>query len=337
VVHEVLAASRSCFTWDYERSRPALAKLYERAKNSQWNVSTDIDWGIDVDPWRIARDPTNPMRALLEEHRHEPPFDKLSREQWYDLGAAHQAWVLSQFKHGEQGALLCAAKIVHCVPWIDAKYYAATQVQDEARHVEAYSRYLAEKMAYEFPVNVHLRSLLDDVLSHSEWDMTYLGMQIMIEGLALAAFGSQYHTTPDPLLRQLTRLVIADEARHVAFGVLSLEELYRDLSASELRVRQEFCYEAALRMRDRFLAQELWEWYGLPVDECCDLMTHSPAEQRFRRLLFSNVVPNLRRLGLLDADDGWLRQRFAELGVLELEHLDDSATEHQRLVDARAT
>ena len=42
--------------------------------------------------------------------------------------------------HGEQGALLCTAKIVETVPWIDAKYYAATQVMDEARHVEVFSR-----------------------------------------------------------------------------------------------------------------------------------------------------------------------------------------------------
>ena len=139
------------------------------------------------------------------------------------------AWTLSQFMHGEQGALLCTAKIVDSVPWMDAKYYAATQVMDEARHVEVYAKYLREKLEWEFPVNVHLRELLDDVLSDPRWDFTYLGMQIMVEGLALAAFGFQYQFSPDPLLKQITRYVMSDEARHVAFGVLSLQEAYQQL------------------------------------------------------------------------------------------------------------
>src|SRR5207302_2309339 len=187
------------------------------------------------------------------------PFEKWGDKEWIQLGVESQAWTLSQFMHGEQGALICTAKIVEQVPWIDAKYYAATQVMDEARHVEVYSKYLSEKLAHEFPINVHLRALLDDVVSDSRWDMTYLGMQIMIEGLALAAFGFQYQMSPDPLLKQITRYVMADEARHVAFGVLSLKEAYDGMGAAEIRERQEFCYEAALRMRDRFLSQEVWE------------------------------------------------------------------------------
>ncbi len=192
-------------------------------------------------------------------------LEKLNDEEWYDIAAASQAWTLSQFMHGEQGALLCAAQIVETVPWVDAKYFAATQVMDEARHVEVYSRYLTEKLGQQFPINLHLQSLLDHVVHDPRWDMTYLGMQIMIEGLALAAFGFQYTFGIEPLLKQITRYVMADEARHVAFGVLSLKEAYANLSGPEVRERQEFCYEAALQMRDRFLSQEVWEWAGLPV------------------------------------------------------------------------
>jgi hypothetical protein len=217
------------------------------------------------------------------------------------------------------------------VPWIDAKYYAATQVMDEARHVEVYSRYLKTKLAHDFPINLHLRALLDDVVSDPRWDMTYLGMQIMIEGLALAAFGFQYQTSPDPLLKQITRYVMADEARHVAFGVLSLQEAYRDLTAAEIRERQEFCYEAAVKMRDRFLLQEVWEWADLPVRECCDVMLHSEMQREFRKLLFSKIVPNLKKLGLLDAGDGWLRGRFGELGVLQFEDWEDTGAEYERM------
>ena len=151
----------------------------------------------------------------------------------------------SQFLHGEQGALLCTARIVETVPWIDAKYYAATQVMDEARHVEVFARYLDEKLSSQYPINANLKSLLDDILADSRWDITYLGMQIMVEGLALAAFGLMHHITDEPLLKQLLRYVMSDEARHVAFGVLSLQEYYKELSATELRERQEFAFDAA--------------------------------------------------------------------------------------------
>jgi hypothetical protein len=224
------------------------------------------------------------------------------------------------------------------VPWIDAKYYAATQVMDEARHVEVYGKYLYEKLGQEFPINLHLRSLLDDVVHDPRWDMTYLGMQIMIEGLALAAFGFQYTYSIDPLLKQITRYVMSDEARHVAFGVLSLKEAYADLGGAEIRERQEFCYEAAVRMRDRFLGQEVWEWAGLPVSECCQVMLDSPVQREFRKVLFSKIVPNLKKLGLLDAGDGWLRQRFGELGVLQFEDWEDTGAEYERMqLDATAS
>jgi hypothetical protein len=317
------------FTWDYEKgARPQLNKLYEKAKTSQWNAETDIDWSI---PGQIesARDPNNPLNSLGA--TTEGPFGKLNDEEKATLGHAAISWVLSQFMHGEQGALVCTARIVESVPWIDAKYYAATQVMDEARHVEVYSKYLTEKLEWYFPVNLHLRALLDDIISDSRWDFTYLGMQIMVEGLALAAFGFQYQMSPDPLLKQITRYVMADEARHVAFGVLSLQEAYKDLSGPEIRERQEFCYEAALRMRDRFLQQEVWEALDMPVRECTQIMLNNPVQLEFRKVLFSKIVPNLKKLGLLDAGDGWLRQKFGELGVLEYEDWEDTGAEYERM------
>jgi hypothetical protein len=329
MIRHVQTSFDSLFTWDYEKGRrQGLHKLYEKAKTSQWNAETDIDWSIggQVD---LARDPSNPLNQLGA--TDEGPFARLSAEERATLGHASIAWTLSQFMHGEQGALLCTAKIVEAVPWVDAKYYAATQVMDEARHVEVYSKYLREKLEWEFPVNVHLRDLLDAVLADPRWDFTYLGMQIMIEGLALAAFGFQYQMSPDPLLKQITRYVMSDEARHVAFGVISLKEAYEDLSAAEIRERQEFCYEAAIRMRDRFLSQEVWESLGMPVKECCEVMLHNPVQLEFRRVLFSKIVPNLKKLGLLDAGDGWLRQRFGEIGVLEYENWEDTGAEYERM------
>ena len=233
--------------------------------------------------------------------------------------------------HGEQGALLCTAKIVETVPWIDAKYYASTQVMDEARHVEVFAKYLDTKLTGHYPINAHLRMLLDDIINDSRWDMTYLGMQIMVEGLALAAFGFIHQLTTEPLLKKLLRYVMSDEARHVAFGVLSLQEYYDQLTAAEIRERQEFAFEAAVRMRDRFLQQEVWERMGVDVKEALSLVLQDDGRKMFQNVLFSKIVPNCKKLGLLDAADGWLRERFTELGVIQFEDWVDTGSDYDTL------
>jgi hypothetical protein len=327
--HRVDSHFGTLFTWDYHQgARPRLDRLYEKAKTSQWNARTDLPWDTDVDPERVVA----ANREMLGANGFDidvsgTVFERWSGADWLRLGIESQSWMLSQFLHGEQGALLCTARIVETVPWIDAKHFAATQVMDEARHVEVFSRYLAEKLSGAYPVNAHLELLLDDIIGDSRWDMTYLGMQIMVEGLALAAFGFLHDTTTEPLLKQLLRAVMADEARHVAFGVLSLQELYAGLSVAELRERKEFAYEAAVRMRDRFLQQEVWERLGVPVAEAVQIVSRSPERQLFQKMLFAKIVPNCKKLGLLDNGDTWLRERFTELGVIDFEHLADSAEE----------
>jgi hypothetical protein len=201
---------------------------------------------------------------------------------------------------------------------------------DEARHVEVFSRYLNEKLSGIYPINAHLRMLLDDIIADSRWDMTYLGMQIMVEGLALAAFGFIHQLTTEPLLKQLLRYVMGDEARHVAFGVLSLQEYYQQLSAAELVERQEFAFEAAVRMRDRFLQQEVWDRLGIPVKEAVALTMQAPERELFQQMLFSKIVPNCKKLGLLDAGDGYLRKKFTELGVIAFEDWADTGEEYEQ-------
>jgi hypothetical protein len=317
------------FTWRYDKGERAnLDKLYEKAKTSQWNGQTDLDWSIDVDPYAVLA-PADPAEVAYFADNPESPLHKLNEAEWLEVGVESMNWSLSQFMHGEQGALLCTAKIVETVPWIDAKYYAATQVVDEARHVEVFAQYLDMKLGgIKYPVNTHLESLLDDILEDSRWDMTYLGMQIMVEGLALAAFGFMHQTTEEPLLKKLLRYVMSDEARHVAFGVLSLQEVYQELTVAELRDRQEFAFEAALRMRDRFMRQEVWERMGVPVKDMVKFTLEMPDELRlFQKMLFSKIVPNCKKLGLLDAGDGWLRDRFTDIGVIEFENWVDTSEE----------
>ena len=166
--HAVGANIDAVFTWDYERSRPALVKLYEKAKTSQWNVTTDLDWSTPVDQEALALNEMNREDVKFFGDGVDlsgSPFAKWTEKEWLQFGVESQNWTLSQFMHGEQGALICTARIVENVPWIDAKYYAATQVMDEARHVEVYAKYLKEKLAHEFPVNIHLRDLLDAVVA----------------------------------------------------------------------------------------------------------------------------------------------------------------------------
>jgi hypothetical protein len=334
LIHEINLNSEVLMTWDYTRSRPALHKLYEKAKTSQWNATTDLDWDTEVDMERIG--PEMAAAASRFENLKDLPDSPISHwgpKEEADLAREMQTWSMSQFLHGEQGALVCTGLITCTVPWIDAKYYAATQVMDEARHVEVFARYVDEKLGGAYPISPQLGGLLDNIVSDGRWDITYLGMQIMVEGLALAAFGFLHMLTEEPLLKKLLRYVMSDEARHVAFGVLSLKEFYAGLDQAEIRERQEFAYEAALLLRNRFFAQDVWEKLGVdPKTIIAFMQEHEPpGAQVFQSMLFSKIVPNVKKLGLLDAGDGWLREKFTEIGIIQFEDWIDTAEEYSSL------
>jgi hypothetical protein len=237
--------------------------------------------------------------------------------------------------HGEQGAMMTAAKLVETVPWIDAKYYAATQTMDEARHTEVFARYLFEKVGEPYPMSPYLQGQIFPLLEDSRWDIAYLGMQIIIESLALAAFGDLLRRTSEPLLRKLLRYVMADEARHVAFGVVSLSEYYQGLTSAELRERQEFLIENTLRNRLRSAMPEVWERLGLTMEQVLPNLNEAATQLRagpygsFQRAFFSKLVPNVRKLGLLEANDGYLRQKWSEAGLLEFEFAQDTASDFE--------
>jgi len=328
VEHIVQNNADSIFTWDYTLARPALRKLYEKAKTGQWNGATDLNWDTNVDVEKSVFEDSQILGSGMEQALYaDTSLGKWGDKEWLEFGIEGRKWQLSQFLHGEQGALICTAKITETVPWYDAKLYASTQVVDEARHVEVFARYLDEKMGGGYQVNTHLRLLLDDIINDSRWDMTYLGMQIMVEGLALAAFGFLHATTNEPLLKTLLRYVMSDEARHVAFGVLSLQEAYKEMSDKEMKDRQEFAYEASVRMRDRFLQQEVWDRMGVNTKEIAPMMLQDPSRQLFQQMLFSKIVPNCKKLGLLDRNDKWLRHKFEEMGVIQFEDWQDTGEE----------
>src|ERR1700722_8583669 len=268
------------FLWDYERDRGQLVTLYNKAMGSQWNSVKDLDWSIDVDPERLVAEQDSPLLAVARVAGTLPgsPMATWSEKEYSQLGIEFFKANLSQFMHGEQGAMMTAAKIVETVPWIDAKYYASTQTMDEARHTEVFARYLSTKLGEAYPMSPFLKEQIWSLLEDARWDIAYLGMQIVIESLALAAFGDMLRRTQEPLLRKLLRYVMSDEARHVAFGVLTLSEFYRDLSETELKECQEFMVDATLNSRSRATTPEVWERMGTTEAAVVPFIVQAAAE-----------------------------------------------------------
>ncbi|GGX54043.1 ferritin-like domain-containing protein [Streptomyces noursei] len=307
---DVPATGAARFNWDYDQGRERLLALYQKGKDKQWESGKRIDWDIDVDPHDALGTPDELIPLHGTDH-----WRRMAEADRAELRRHYSAWLFSQFLHGEQGAMVCAARIVEAAPDLDAKFYSATQTMDEARHAEIYSRFLREKIGLTYAVNDNLRTLLGDTLRSGHWDMPYLGMQVLIEGLALAAFGMLRDTTDKELPRQILTYVMQDEARHVAFGRMALRDHYAQLTGAEVREREDFVVEGCHLMRDRFLGLEVLEGFGIPRQEARSLTERSEFTQLFRKLLFRRIVPCVKDIGLLGDR---LRRTFAELGVLDL-------------------
>jgi hypothetical protein len=335
LIEHIDMGAPASFVWDYDARRPRLAKLYEKSKVSQWNAATDIDWDVDIDPGHISAELQERFAAAQFDFEATAvgSFARSSPENRWLIEAHSHAWTVSQFMHGEQGALVATAKICAGVESIDDKYYAAAQVADEARHVEAYQRYL-DKIDIRYPVASYLHQLLDDVVGHPHVDMTFLGMQILVEGVALAAFSLGGAMFGNDVIARITDLVRRDEARHVAFGVLSLQGFYDDMDPVDLAEREDFLLEACSVMRDRFVPVDVYERLGIDVARATAEFDASPDQAAFRSLMFSKVVPNLGKLGLLTPR---VRDGFEKLGILRYERYIDSATEAGELEPGEGT
>ncbi len=312
----VLTSFDACYVWRYGAVKDELRGLYAKAKQDQWDGARDLDWSIEVDPEEpILPVELNPLVGY-------PPYLKMNAREQREVRHSQVAWQLSQFMHGEQGALLVASQLVGAVPWMDAKLYAASQTMDEARHVEVFARYLRTKVEWEWPVNPNLKRLLDTILLDGRWDMKYLGMQILVEGLAMAAFGNLHQLTSEKLLKDLIHLVMRDESRHVAFGMLSLEGFYARMPEAELRDREDFVIEACALMRDRLIGEETADHFGFERRSFEACLRASPMLSLFRQQLFTRVVPNLRRLGLLTPR---VRAELDRMDLLVFEDADPAA------------
>ncbi len=226
-LEEIVTPIKTLWNFDYEPHVKALRDLYELAKKEQWNAATDIPWNLETDPTTIGN-----MAG-----RGGDPFDDLEvikalpEDKRVELAKRRAAWMLSQFLHGEQGAMLCAAQLVEAVPDMDGKFYASPQVIDEARHVEVFARYI-KRLDRVYPMMPGLKALLNAVLQADLWQMKCVGMQVIAESLALGSFRMMRDSTGDEVLRRIAGLTAQDEARHVSYGLIYMkEELSRTGSA----------------------------------------------------------------------------------------------------------
>ncbi|WP_460062610.1 ferritin-like domain-containing protein [Streptomyces sp. YKOK-I1] len=308
-IWNVPMAGDARFTWEYDDGRDRLLNLYQKGKDKQWDAQSRIDWDLAVDPDDVAGLPEqfNPLFG-------SDIWDRMTQKERSSFTRHQGAWLFSQFLHGEQGALNVAARIVESAPDMDSKFYAATQTMDEARHVELYSRFLREKVGMYYPINQDLAKLLAESLEDSRWDLPYLGMQVLIEGLALAAFGLFRDISTTPLVKQLLAYVMQDEARHVAFGRLALKDYYSQLTSRERAEREEFVVEGCYLLRDRFKGKEVYEQLGLPLDACMDFVENSEMYQLYQSLLFSRVVPCVKDIGLWGEK---VQTAYAGMGILD--------------------
>lgn len=315
---EVAVDSTAVFNWEYGHDRKELEKLYRAGVEAQWDSRTALDWATTVDPHDPERelflDSASPLAEL-------PAYRRLTRREQESQRQALLSWLLSQFLHGEQGALFAACQVTQSVGWFDGKLYGSTQVVDEGRHCEVFHRYLAEKLEKRYDVNDNLYVILDALMTDGRWDIKFLGMQILVEGLALGAFGTLRQSTKEPLLQELLRLVMLDEGRHVHFGVVALKDLYtKELPRRELEAREDWTYEIVVLLRNRFLAHEFYEEHyaaSMTRREWDRFLLGSGYMRTFRTRMFRRLVPNLKKIGLLSER---VRPHYEKLGLLEFEH-----------------
>ena len=315
----------SVFHWDYSVKFPQMDRLYENAKRDQWNVSTTINWDRPIE--QEVLDMT--MMPMFQTELYQ----SLSEENKVQLGRKFAAWRLSQFLHGEQGALMVCGQLVDAVPDLDSKMNAAAQVFDEARHVEGFRKYIT-KLDRIYPIDPTLERLLTAVMEHDRWEPKYVGMQVVAEGLAIAAFRFMQRETKDELLKELLEYIMKDESRHVGFGMLALRDAVTKLKGKDKKDLEDFAFAACDMMvtkvvdgvpRDGFLSgATVFEEVGISMKDIEDEMHRNPAwaaaendmEKQFNSFLFvDTIIPCLRQIDLInDRTESWYQQ----LGVMQM-------------------
>ena len=301
-------AMKVVYQWNYEPQVEELRRLYVKAAEAQWVAERDVDWERPIDHEKFS---STPLGAALPIEQTSY-WKSLSAEQTWELTRRTASFRLSNFLHGEQGALMVAAQLVNAVPHTDAKFYAAAQTMDEARHVEVFAKYI-QKLDEVRPIAPALKTILDATLQTEDWMKKLVGMQIVVEGLALYSFREMRNLTEEPLLKDLLTYVARDESRHHAYGVQYVARCVPCLSAAQVRELEDFALEAARSLIDRrnqqtFLSAVMQIWQEAGIDAVAlitclqnerDELTRNLPKGRRLGPVQGFVIPTLRRCGLL--------------------------------------
>lgn len=287
-VHAVLS-------WCYDSPAGRLSALYESAKQAQWNAATDIDWSLPV-PFGAPL-PAGSSAALSS--FLASPLAGRGQAAWDAFRWQVQAWMVCQFLHGEQAAMVASARLTELVPDIAAKLCAVSQAGDEARHLEAFARYVREHLAEPYPISPALQVLFEDGLRASSWDLTALAIQCLLEPVALAGFRMAEATFHDRLIKQIVGKVARDEARHVSYGILLLKDTVSEYGTAERRSREEFVLECMALLRRRFLLADIWQRMEVDEQAGTRFALVDPGLVAYRRAMFSRVIPMLAQIGML--------------------------------------
>ena len=305
---DLATAMKVVYQWNYEPEVDELRRLYLKATEAQWIAERDVDWERPIDRERFA---ATPLGGPLPIERTSY-WRALDPDTVWELTRRTAAFRLSQFLHGEQGALMVAAQLVNAVPHTDAKFYAATQTMDEARHVEVFARYI-KKLDEVRPIAPPLRRILDATLQTDDWMKKLVGMQIVVEGLALYSFKEMRMLTEEPLLKEILTYVARDESRHHAYGVQYIDRCVPCLGDAARTELEDFALEAARtlidnRQQEGMLAMIMQVWNECGIDtvelfRCLqrerDELMGGPARSKRLGPVHGFVVPTLRRCGLL--------------------------------------
>lgn len=286
------------WTWEYGNEIEELRDLYEKSKKGQWNAELDIDWDAPFsrDEWFLPRVGALLLPSILTEMGAD---EKTCQEAAWD----EFAHLLSQLLHGEQAAMQLCGQLTNACPTMDAKFAAGAQVIDEVRHTEVLAKFLQRKMGTLHPIDPTLKVLLDKLLAAPTWKTKTLGMQCLFEGMAVGIFDQVARATTNPLLHDVIRRVQVDEARHAAFGILTMRRLVKESSREEMNEMEDFAFsilECLNANQQLDMLRVLGVKYGLDPDNVVQ-MTHSLPEwpKLNSDIYMHTVVPNLIRLGLI--------------------------------------
>ncbi|MFE2105218.1 ferritin-like domain-containing protein [Kitasatospora sp. NPDC059463] len=318
------------FQFDYDKRNEKMLRLYVQGKQRQWDMDDRLDWSHETDPddpLGIPDDFISIAGSAL--------WDRLPDAERRVVRRHTSGWLYSQFLHSEQFALIGVGKICQAVSDLDSKMYAATQLMDEARHVEGFNRFISTKIGLRYGLSGSLNAMFEHAMREPRWDFGVLAAHILVENMGLATFGVHRERLKDPLARAFSAYVARDEARHVAFGRLLLRQYYPQLTEAELREREDFVVEGCWALRDRYVDDDIWERLGYG-EEAVAAARRSSAKREFRRLVFMRIVPGLKEIGLFGPRVQAALQQMGVLGFSEVDEAALRALDDQAAVDAMA-